>query len=41
MGLLLIAGLVAVVTSAALSEGLHLAVCIQSRRGRWERGEGG
>lgn len=33
MGLLLVAGLVAVVTTAALTEGLHLSVCSQSREG--------
>lgn len=42
MGFLLVAGLVAVVTTTALPEGLHNSVCRQRGEGevRWERGEG-
>lgn len=46
MGLLLVAGLVAVVTTAALTEGLHYSLRLQPELGgggevRQERGKGG
>lgn len=36
MGLLLVAGLVAVVTTTALTEGLHIGSVVRSGRGRWD-----